>query len=199
MTKIIYVAQLEKFIDDLGRIPEKIMPYAQKAMLESLRLLQERFSEYPPSSEANAPGRIDKDGRPMGYYERGRGWWYPVLRSRSLGNKRGVSEGALSAKQAAKQYRMKSVPIVAGYKLAGGGTSEMLGRSWDVGIQAGKNEIVGLVKNNASYADFVQGPGQAQIHKMRGWKPISQSLDESVAEIEEIFSDWIGKAGKQSG
>lgn len=33
---------------------------------------------YPPVTAANAPGRVDKHGRRMGYYERGAGYWRPA-------------------------------------------------------------------------------------------------------------------------
>lgn len=61
---------------------------------------------YPPSSEANLPGRIDEDGRPLGYYERNRGWWYPLLRRSSLGGVDSVAEGTQAINSAFRRHKL---------------------------------------------------------------------------------------------
>jgi hypothetical protein len=57
--------------------------YLADAMQDALFTIQGEigYASYPPATEANRPGRVDQDGNPMGYYERGRGWWYPVKRT----------------------------------------------------------------------------------------------------------------------
>jgi len=185
--KALIIEGFDELLKALREAPKRVMPYLKKAMTVSVRAVQERVSEYPPSSEANRPGRVDKNGRPMGYYERGRGWWYPVMAEKTLGSKLGVSAGAQTAKQAARRFKVKSVPTVAGYKLAAGGTSEMLGRSWDARVFEQENAILGVVGNNASYAEYVQGNRQAAVHAARGWKTVDKTLEESMNDINDAF------------
>ncbi len=185
--KALVIEGFDELLKALKESPKKVMPYLKQAMTLSVRAVQERVSEYPPSSEANRPGRVDKNGRPMGYYERGRGWWYPVMARKTLGGNLGVSVGAQTAKQAARRFKAKSVPTVAGYKLAAGGTSEMLGRSWDAQVIEQENTVLGIIGNNASYAEYVQGNQQAAVHAARGWKTVDKALEESLDDINEAF------------
>ena len=193
--KTIELKDFDELLKALNETPKTVMPYITKAMTLSVRSIQARVAEYPQSTAANQPGRIDKNGRPMGYYERGRGWWYPVLQTKTLGEKIGVAHGAETAKRAAKRNKVKTIPTVAGYKLAAGGTSEMLGRSWDARVDTEDNVIVGLVGTNTSYADYVQGGKQSQLHQAIGWKTLDTALEESQEDIKKFFQDatdqWI--------
>jgi hypothetical protein len=51
-------------------IPRGIRSGIQAAIV----YLKGKVAIYPPESEANAPGRTDARGRPMGYYKRGTGY-----------------------------------------------------------------------------------------------------------------------------
>lgn len=192
MTDALRIEGFDELLKALKEVPKKVMPYVKKAMTESVRAVQERISEYPPSSEANRPGRIGQNGKPMGYYERGRGWWYPVMKRQTLGEKLGVSVGAQTVNQAAKRHKIKSIPTVAGYKLAGGGESEMLGRSWDAQVIEQDNAVLGVIGNNASYAEYVhQGNQQAAIHAARGWKTVERALEESMDDVNAAFGQAL--------
>ncbi|MCX6057748.1 MAG: hypothetical protein NTW69_06325 [Chloroflexi bacterium] len=161
------------------------MPYLKKAMTLSVRAVQERVAEYPPSTEANQPGRISiKTHKPMGYYERGRGWWYPIMTRATLGEKIGKSVGAIKT---SKNIRVAT--NVAGYKLADGGLSEMLGRSWDAQTIEIEGAILGVVGNNTSYAEYVQGDKQWRGHKARGWLTVDQALEMSQDDINKFFEE----------
>ena len=67
----------EPFWDNIQH-PEKFPQYVEPAMSNIMGEFKTEMEVYAPESEANAPGRTDRNGEPMGYYERGRGWWYPV-------------------------------------------------------------------------------------------------------------------------
>jgi hypothetical protein len=183
MSEVLEIKGFDELLKALKESPQKVMPYLKKAMTFSVRLVQERVAEYPPSTEANQPGRISVATRkPMGYYERGRGWWYPLVTNRTLGGKMGKSFGQIKAPKA-----IKSITTVKGYRLAGGGESEMLGRSWDTQVVERDNTAIGLVGTNTSYADYVQGDKQAQFHGARGWPVVDESLSASQDEINKFF------------
>ncbi len=187
--KVLEIKGFDELIKALEQAPEKVMPYLRKAMNLSVRAVQARLAEYPPSNAANQPGRIDKNGDPMGYYERGRGWWYPVLERSTLGEKLGVRFGAETAKRAAKRNQVKSIPTVAGYKLRAGGESELLGKSWAVQVVEGEHSIAGIVGNNTSYADYVQGGRQASYHNAAGWITLDKAIELAQEDIDQAFSD----------
>jgi hypothetical protein len=179
----------EELLKWLKNAPEKVFPFLKKAMQVSVRAVQENISEYPPSTAANQPGRVDEKGKPMGYYERGRGWWYPVMQEQTLGEEIGVSFGAETAKRAAKRNKVKSIPTVAGYKLARGGTSQMLGRSWSTNVITEKDGVLGEIGNRASYSGYVQGPPSIQAAHMAniGWTNADAALEKSKPAIDEAF------------
>lgn len=200
--KLVETKEFEKFLKWLEEAPEKVIPFLGKAVTRSLRSIQENISPYPPSTAANQPGRVHtvtlkrKAGdvqvqRPMGYYERGRGWWYPVLRGKSLGDSLGVAYGAETAENAAFRNNVDQVPQLAGYKLADGGTSEMLGRSWAIMVTASVEDkaVVGELGNNSSYSLFVQGPKDKQASHMQqiGWTNADDAVEKSQPAIDEAF------------
>jgi hypothetical protein len=185
MSDVLEIKGFDELLKALKETPEKVMPYLKKAMTLSVRAVQERVAEYPPATEANQPGRISmKTHKPMGYYERGRGWWYPVMRKKTLGAKIGKSVGAIKAGKSIRTFTQ-----VQGYKLAGGGSSEMLGRSWDAQIIAQDDAIIGLVGNNTSYAPYVQGDKQWRVHKARGWITVDRALEMSKDDINQFFEE----------
>ena len=86
MSDVLEIKGFDELLKALKETPKKVMPYLKKAMTLSVRAVQERVAEYPPSTEANQPGRISiKNHKPMSYYERGRGWLPPpVFSSREI-------------------------------------------------------------------------------------------------------------------
>jgi hypothetical protein len=185
--KTLEIKGFDELLKALKETPKKVMPYLKKAMTLSVRAVQERVAEYPPSTEANQPGRISMaTHKPMGYYERGRGWWYPLMTERTLGGKMGKSLGQVKA-----GAKIKKITSVKGYRLAGGGESEMLGRSWDAQTIETDGAIIGLVGNNTSYADYVQGDKQWRGHKARGWITVDKALKESTEDINIFFGEAL--------
>ncbi|HPO87434.1 MAG TPA: hypothetical protein PLN86_16450 [Candidatus Hydrogenedentes bacterium] len=101
-----------------------VRPFIADAMMDSMLIIQGElgYAGYPPSSEANLPGRIDENGEPMGYYERNRGWWYPVKRLSTLAGISGVAEGAQTIEDAYRRHKMptKSIPVVENLRVLPG-------------------------------------------------------------------------------
>ena len=87
--------------------------------------------------------------------------------------------------------KIRKATQVQGYKLAGGGKSEMLGKSWTVAVGAGKDGVVGEIGNNTSYAPWVQGDKQWNVHAKRGWKTLDTALEESMDDINGFFGDAL--------
>jgi len=185
---IIQIEGVDELLKALEQAPEKIVPLLMKAMTLSVRAVQARVAEYPPSTEANTPGRISlKTHEPMGYYERGRGWWYPLMRPwTGAGQKFGKALGVIESSP-----NIRAATAVQGYRLAGGGKSEQLGKSWTVSVQADKAGVVGEIGNNTSYVPWVQGDRQWNVHAKRGWKTLDQALEESSVDVHGFFLDAL--------
>jgi hypothetical protein len=188
--KQIEVKGLDTFIEALEKFPEQAEPIAVEAMTNSEVVLIDDLKNYAPATEANQPGRFSrKTGRPMGYYERGKGWWYPVMREKTLGTKLGKRVGAIKTPKRLKVM----MPGIVGYKLRK--TSQRLGTRWKGNVVTGPGWIYGEVGTTVSYADYVQGDKQARMHAARGWKNTQQILDDDSDEIVQFFEDAVEKMG----
>lgn len=179
------------FQQALGKSPEAFIPYAVDAITESTRLIQGALAEYPPSTEANQPGRFSLiTGRPMGYYERGAGWWYPIMTKKTLENaasgKYGKARGVVNA-----SALIRAISEVKGYKLIR--SSEQLGKSWTTDVQTVEDGVIGVVGTKVSYAPFVQGDEQSSILAKYGWD--AHQLDVVMEDLMSTLEDvWSGAA-----
>lgn len=173
--------------------PDGITPHFADAMKNIMAVFMDKASEYAPESEANAPGRIDKNGKPMGFYERGRGWWYPILTQQGLGSANGVvlfrgkKKNPTSTKLGTS---LKAVGFrgVAGYHLRE--TSEQMDKQWLTDVTQNANEIVGELTNTASYSGYVQGVEQIVLHKEREWRQTTPTVWESE-EVQNVVRDEV--------
>ena len=188
--QVIDFSQVTGFQDALAQSPQAFIPFAVDGMTESVRLIQGGMAEYPPSTEANQPGRFSlKDHRPMGFYQRGLGWWYPIMKKTTLeaaaSGKYGKTRGVVKASKL-----IRAVSQVQGYKLAAGGTSEQLGKSWTTDVSATDTGVTGEVGTNTSYADAVQGEEQSQVLAKYGWDEhrIDVVVDDLMPDLDEIWS-----------
>lgn len=113
MTDDVFKIENPGLFDAIKNAPQKVKPYIISAMQDAVFIIQAAlgYAEYPESSEANRPGRFDEDGDPIGYYERGRGWWYPVKKASTLAGIDSVAEGAQSAGSAYRRHKMKTADI----------------------------------------------------------------------------------------
>lgn len=163
-----------------------ILPVLADGMIQILEVYKEVASEYAPESEGNRPGRIDVEGHPIGFYERGRGWWYPVVTHGALNLARelpilGPHNRAPKTMGAMALLARKLEPAV-GYKLTP--NSEQMHDRWTTQVDLSQREVVGQLINTASYSDYVQGPGQIPLHDSRGWQTVEQTWqDQSVQSV----------------
>jgi len=207
MTATLDVSQFEKVIAAMKKAPEKAIPIFKLAMTDALRILQGELKEYPPSSDANRPGRVHmitlhrKAGdvqaeRPQGYYEQGRGWWYPLTKQ-ALKGPTGVNVGQQTEKQAFRRFKVKEPGMLSGYRLIA--SSEQLGRSWAVDVQQTETAITGEIGTNTSYADYVQGNKMPALFKKRGWRSVDTILKEQTPKIVGVFDNAADEIIKQIG
>ena len=164
----------EPFWDNIQH-PEKFRQYVEPAMSNIMDEFKDEMEVYAPETAANAPGRVDRDGRPMGYYERGRGWWYPVMQRETI-NMAGRLAGAGMGRPKAKFGKAVGVIKggrrfgVAGYKLIP--SSQQMGDRWVTALQSETDSITGTLFNGASYSGLVQGTEQTELMASIGWNAI---------------------------
>jgi len=184
----------------LKESPQIALPLVRDAMLKSVLSVEGILKTYPPATEANRPGRWREvknkhsvSLRPVGYYERRKGWWYPVMRKATLGPKPKKSGRAMTARRARKEYGLSGSGGVAGYKLVR--SSEDLGKHWTHEVSVAGSGVIGVVGNMASYAMPVQGPRAVQAKRMKaiGWPNVDDALDRAMPSIEAAFGEAVGK------
>lgn len=193
MTETIEIDGLNELMDALRRAPDLVLPHAKVAMQLSLEAIEGRVAEYPPASEANRPGRVDADGDPVGYYDRGVGWFYPVKQKTTF--VAGLAEGERTTKargrvRARKAQREQGV---YGYKLSRSNRSQRLRTRWVSQVVNIEGGIEGHLGNSASYMQVVNGMEQARIHTQRGWTRIDEAIKDSQADIQAAWGDCLTK------
>jgi hypothetical protein len=188
------------FFDAL-REPAKFMPILAESMKNIIEIYEERASVYAPESEANHPGRFSLVNHlPMGFYERGRGWWYPIMRQHTLGFG-GVQtiQPTMKAPKTKEITALRAVGMeiqgVVGYHLRE--TSEQMGDRWSTEVQQQSDAVLGMLSNTASYSGLVQGLMQAKLHRTRDWKTVIDTwegdamqmtvTDETMKAIDQFY------------
>lgn len=156
--------------------PDGFLPYLSEAMQKILTVYQSVAEVYAPESEANRPGRVDQEGNPMGYYERGRGSWYPLVTHATLGEAdlptvRPHLKSPTTLKTTA--LLAEGLGRVTGYRLRP--TSEQLHDRWLWEVIQDPHEIIGNLANTASYSSYVQGLSRTKLHEKRGWQTVMVS------------------------
>ena len=124
----VLIIENPQLLEAFREAPHRVMRYMSDAMMDVLLIIQGElgYANYAPSSEANLPGRIDELGNPLGYYERNRGWWYPVKRMSTLAGVSGVAEGAQTIEDAYRRHKLKTknIPVVENLRVVPGGTKK---------------------------------------------------------------------------
>ena len=164
--------------------PDGFLPFLDRAMANTLTAFQAVAEIYAPESEANRPGRVDENGDPMGYYERGRGWWYPLLTHNTMGMAEEIPVIGPHSKSPTTLKSIKTLAIgikgVAGYKLIPN-SQQMHDRwTWDVNHSSG--EVIGHLMNSATYSPYVQGMEQDPLHRVRGWSTVMDSWEDDLTQ-----------------
>jgi hypothetical protein len=164
---------VDQYIEQYG--VQAVVRAAVAACLATAKHVEGIVSVYPPATESNRPGRwthpSEGEGqpRPMGYYERNRGWWYPVMNiERGSFGHYGKSAGRIKAPRNS---------AVAGYKLRA--TSEQMSKAWGV-VSTPRGA---LLFNRASYSGYVHDAlEQAALHAAHGWKTVQAALAQAIKE-----------------
>ena len=188
----------EPFWDNIQH-PEKFRQYMEPAMSNIMGEFKTEMEVYAPESEANAPGRTDRNGEPMGYYERGRGWWYPVKgrdtilqAGRLVGAGKGLSRARFGKSFGVIKGGRKFG--VAGYKLIP--SSQQMGDRWVTAVQTDQDSVTGTLFNGASYSGLVQGSEQTALMAERQWNSIDDvwygdqmqgTLDKEIGDALDQF------------
>jgi hypothetical protein len=180
-TKVMDIRGLDELLKAIETMPDTAIPILTQAMEASTLLVAGVLRQYPPATESNQPGRIGRDGRPMGYYERGAGWWYPVVTERTMTGRTGKRLGKMRTKTAG----------VVGYKLIR--SSQKLGKRWAVKVIAGEASVTGMIGTNVSYAEYVEGDKQAAIHAAHHWPTTTTALTETEPDIYALFDEALEK------
>ena len=172
----------ERFFNALEH-PEGFMDILAVKAEEIGGALVGELEQYPKETEANAPGRYSvRTHRPMGFYERGRGWWYPIMRMTTIGDE---STRFVGMGQNVSRMRIKTIAMrtrgagkqafgAVGYKLRD--NSEQLKENWVTAVVRDPNEVLIQIGNLASYASNVQGYDQSALLRKYGWTTIEDVL-----------------------
>lgn len=155
--------------------PKGLFSILAESMQKIMTVYKEQAEIYAPESEANKPGRVDREGKPMGYYERGRGWWYPLVTHNTLQGELPILGIHTKAPKTLGSTALlaKGIPVVTGYRLVP--NSEKMHDQWAIDVIQTENEVVGVLSNTASYSGYVQGFSQTRLHQSRDWQTVMQS------------------------
>ena len=183
--QVLYVDGFDDLMKAIEQMPDKAIPLAIKAMDQSALAIIGEVKQYPSETAANRPGRFNALGRPLGYYQRGEGWYYPIMQRSTIA---GIRSGRATGVNRGNKYTRAMG--VAGYK-RGKKTSEELGRKWAHKTEMEGSEVVTSVGNNASYVLPVQGPinEQSKVMAAIGWEAIDDAIDKVKPDIDAAFSD----------
>lgn len=177
---VVTVTGLDELIGKYKQFDRLVARYHSDAAVEAIKRLilpTEGVQKYPPATEANQPGRISiKTHKPMGYYQRGKGWWYPI--------KSKVAKGSGDRKGSAKFRKFTGV---TGYRLRA--TSERYGTQYYVK----RMPFGAAVGNRASYARYVGGITQSRKMAAIGWRKYGDVARELAPYITFVFQAWTDK------
>lgn len=203
MTKTLEIDGFDELLRAIDTAPQTARPLLRQAMQRALLLVKAIVADYPPATEANRPGRMTVINRgkrnarmvPMGYYERGQGWWYPVVNRATFAGVKGKSAGVIALREKVLKKTGRVIvrgtgQRIVGYKLRR--VSEVLGKSWATAVTPDEDGVTGEIGNNASYAPEVQSADrQWRVHAMRGWGTLEKALEDATPEIIDEFEKGV--------
>jgi hypothetical protein len=140
----------------------------REAVIESIEFLRQRAEKFPAQ-----PSRTRAKTFNTWISERGR---YTIATFKG---------------KTGKQY--KNPKTAAGRLLK---PSEKMLKRWqdaEIHIKQSKNSIEGMIKNEASYAVYVQGNKQPAFHKRTGWKTTTEIMSANADKVNRIFLNVLKK------
>lgn len=167
------------------------MKALEPAMRESLKVLQQEASRFPPQPSRTRAKTFNtwvrEVGRlPMSAFFGAGG----AARKRIVTGKITGSE-TIKLRQGASMTRSIRSGVLE--------ASDMLLKRWKSAapqIRIGANYIIGRISNDAKYAQFVQGERQPEFHAQTGWKKTSEIQRMHAKRIAAIFERMMkGIAG----
>lgn len=190
-----------KIIDKITPTINKILQggFAEAGLTAMVEHVRNELMDYPPTTEANAPGRVKTIGArqvPIGYYERGRGYWSPrILRETIREHIQAAGGRGKSRKVIGAPRAVQSVARVAGYVLTG--FSEQLNRKWTIASRSKAEVVLGT---NVSYARFAQdAEKQARWMKKYGWITVQEILKRDSQLLKTKFLQEFKRHIKENG
>jgi hypothetical protein len=159
---------IQRDVNYFNNLTQKLIRARQTALRVGGQEVMNELKTYPKSTAANKPGRFSDKGRPIGYYERNRGYWSPRVNRSTLATFGHASKAKGVILGSATQ---RATGTVAGYKLTS--HSEQLGKRWS--MRLGADYVI--IANSASYAKYVQGAQtQSNVMKNIGWETDAQAV-----------------------
>ena len=128
----------------------------------------------------------------MGYYERGRGSWYPLVTKLTLNEDLPKVRPHLKAPSTLKTPALlaEGFSNVVGYRLRP--TSQQMHDRWLWEVIQDPTEIIGNLSNTATYSGYVQGLRRTKLHESRGWIEVLESWDDS--RVQSVVDEATLKA-----
>jgi len=175
--------------------PAGILPHLEDAMHGIMTKFVAQAEIPAPESAANKPGRmhivhratahaLESREEPMGYYERGRGWWYPLKTHNKLGLQNEIPTLGRHRKaphtMGILALKAKGIQSVAGYKLIA--NSEQLEENWRAEVTLEGDAVTGELTNFASYSGYVQGQDQTQLMEDLQWRKVEDSWNSPAVQ-----------------
>lgn len=179
--KVTGLDELKRKYKFASKNADKYMSAAGKEAVDRFVLPVEGIKQYPPATEANLPGRFSlTTKKPMGYYQRGKGYWYPITGTAQKGDRK-------------TRAAYRKVSKVIGYRLRP--TSQRYGTKWFV-----KRVPYGVrVGNSASYAPYLTGASmQSKLMAKYGWRKLVDVANQNMPKITAVFQAWIEKLHKDA-
>ena len=184
------ITGLDEFVAKLSEFKARLTIAMQGAGAAAATMIIETEGgpdNYPPLSEANQPGRYSvRTHKPMGYYERGIGWYYPVM------NKPPTVRGISRSVPKVRGYG------VAGYKLSNSNRSSVLKQKAEI-THDNADVIITIPAEKVHYAEYVVGDYQAKFHAARGWRTLKSIAEgkrpEITAEYDRAIANLISDLG----
>jgi hypothetical protein len=163
---------ISRMEDVLANASDLFAPFASKAVLACEEAVQEIIQVYAPQ-----PSRTR--AKTFNTYVRGKGRYPRSAFTAAAGEPGGFK---------IKSMKRGSIKL----------TSQKLNTRWKKEAKVNGSEVVGYLRNTASYSGYVNGwsdadPKQVAFHAASGWVSADQALAAADGEIDRVIDDQVQK------